>query len=349
MINVDTTGVKYLGSKKKLLPHIGSAIDNLDIKTAIDVFTGTTRVAQYLRKNGIKTDTSDLSWASTAYANTFVHNPKTNSHLQKHIDEMNKLDGVDGWLSQNYAGNVPQSEKRGNGRCFQLKNTMKADAARDYVEKLSLDIWEKHTLVVAIILALDSVDNTVGVQQAYLKEWCARSHNDILFKLPESCEGEVGTHFEGDCLTNKYNKYDLAYYDPPYSPHSYSTYYHIWDSIVKWDKPATSLKSNRRIDRVAKAKEYDKSMESPWNFADTALTATKTLLKRVDAKYHLLSYSNESLINQDDLVNMCNDIGETTMIEIDYKRNIMSQIGNAGKDVAKNQKNKELLILVKTS
>lgn len=348
ILDVDTVGVKYLGSKKKLLPYIGKAIESLDVKSAVDVFTGTTRVAQYFRANGIKTDTSDLSWASTSYAHTFVHNPRGNAHLQKHIDEMNNLAGVNGWLSQNYSGDVPQTDKRGNGRCFQLKNTMKADAARDYVETLTLDSWEKHTLVVAIILALDCVDNTVGVQQAYLKEWCARSNNDIFFELPYSFDGSVGTHFEGDCLTNAYNKYDLAYYDPPYSPHSYSTYYHIWDSIVKWDKPATGLKAKRRIDRVAKAAEYDASMESPWNYADSALNATETLLKRVDAKYHLLSYSNESLIKQDDLMKMCQTIGETSILEIDYKRNIMSQIGNA-KNAAKNQKNKELLILIKKS
>ena len=345
MNNVNTTGVKYLGSKLKLLPHIGKAIESLNINTAVDVFTGTTRVAQYLRGNGIQTDTSDLSWAASMYANTFVHN-KDNKHLQKYVDEMNKLNGVSGWLTSNYCGSVPQDEIKGDGRCFQMKNTMKADAARDYVETLNIEYWEKCTLVSSIILALDAVDNTVGVQQAYLKEWCSRSYNDIIFELPESHNGKIGNHFEGDCLKLKYNSYDLAYYDPPYSPHSYSTYYHIWDSIAKWDKPATDLKAKRRIDRVAKSDKYDSSMESPWNSAKTALDATEKLLKRINAKHHLLSYSNESLIKQDDLLNMCHKIGKTTLLEIDYKRNIMSQIGNAGKDAEKNQKNKELLILV---
>ena len=347
MKNVNTTGVKYIGSKLKLLPHIGQAIEPLNIKTAVDVFTGTTRVAQYLRGNGIITDTSDLSWAATMYAHTFVHN-KDNKHLQKYVDEMNKLNGTVGWLSNNYCGSVSQSDPKGDGRCFQLKNAMKADSARDYVETLNLDLWEKATLVTSIILALDAVDNTVGVQQAYLKEWCARSYNNIRFELPVAGVNYAGNHFEGDCLKIKYNSYDLAYYDPPYSPHSYSTYYHIWDSIAKWDKPETGLKAKRRIDRVAKSEKYDSSMESPWNSAKTALNATETLLKRINAKHHLLSYSNESLIKQDDLLKMCEKLGTTMLLEIDYKRNIMSQIGNAGKDAEKNQKNKELLILIST-
>lgn len=348
-IPVETTGVKYLGSKKKLLFYIGRSVEMLEVKSAVDVFTGTTRVAQFLKGNGIVTDTSDLSWASTAYAHTFVHNKGKNTHLQPYIDTMNGLTGVVGWLSANYAGDAPQVAKRSLGRCFQLKNTMKADAARDYVDTLKLAPWEKYTLIVSIILGLDVVDNTVGVQQAYLKEWCIRSYNDVIFKLPIPILGKSGKHFESDCLSAGYRKYDLAYYDPPYSPHSYSTYYHIWDSIVKWDKPATALKSKRRVDRVAKNSAYDNAMESPWNSAKTALDSTEALLKRIKAKYHLLSYSNESLIKENDLLKMCSKIGETTIIAINYKRNIMSQIGNADKDASKNQRNKELLILIKGS
>jgi adenine-specific DNA-methyltransferase len=343
----DTCGVKYIGSKKKLLSFIGDIVNPLDIKTAVDVFSGTTRVAQYLRSLGIKTDTSDLSWATTAYAHCLVHN-KSNAHLQTHIDAMNKLTGVQGWLSDNYAGTVPQTDDAVEGRCFQLKNAMKADAARDYIDALSLDPWEKYTLITSVIFALDCVDNTVGVQQAYLKKWCARSHNDIVFKLPISNTGPTGTHFEGSCLSIKYNKYDLAYFDPPYSPHSYSTYYHIWDSIVKWDKPATSLKAKRRIDRVAKNKDFDPSMESPWNSKNKAVDATRSLLKRIDSKYFLFSYSNESLIAEDALFNLLKEFGEITATEVDYRRNIMSQIGNAKDDAKKNQQNKEFLILVKT-
>lgn len=343
---IDTTGVKYIGSKKKLLPNIGAVMEPLKIKSAVDVFTGTTRVAQYMKASGVVTDTSDLAWASTAYALALVHNKKSNAHLQKHVDAMNALKGTEGWLSANYTGEVAQSEQRGNGRCFQLKNAMRADAARDYVDTLGLSPWEKATLIVSIIFGMDAVDNTVGVQQAYLKEWCTRSYNDVVFKLPTPAQGTAGKHFEGDCLKVKYGSYDLAYYDPPYSPHSYSTYYHIWDSLVKWDKPETALKSKRRIDRVAKNDAFDNSMESPWNSAKTALTATEILLKRIDAKHHLLSYSNESLIQQDALMEMCEKLGKVTIQEIDYKRNIMSQIGNADKDSEKNQMNKELLILV---
>lgn len=343
---IDTYGIKYIGSKKKLLPFIGEAIKDLKIETAIDVFTGTTRVAQYLKQKNIRCDTSDLSWAATCYAMTYVHN-KDNSHLLKYINEMNCLGGVRGWLTANYTGTVDESEKRGEGRCFRPKNAMRADAARDYVESLvNLETWEKSTLITSIIKGLDSVDNTVGVQQAYLKEWCDRSNNDIKFELPTCISGKPGMHYEGSCLVNEYRTADLAYLDPPYSPHQYSTYYHIWDSIARWDKPNTALKSRRRIDRVAKTSEYDNKMTSPWNSKTTAGQAFTDLIARLPTKYILVSYSNESIMPEDELMKICNNFGKTTISHIDYRRNIMSQIGNASKNADKKQTNQELLILI---
>jgi adenine-specific DNA-methyltransferase len=344
---IRTHGIKYMGSKKKLVKHIGDVVSVLGCKTAIDVFTGTTRVAQYLRQNGVKTFTSDLSWASTKYANTYVHN-EDNKHLQQHINKMNDIEPVAGWLTKNYTGDVPESEIKGNGRCFRSKNTTKADAARDYIERLNLkNQWEKDTLVTAVIRALDSVDNTVGVQQAYLKEWCDRSNTNINFKLPECVTGPTAEHFEGNCLEIDYPTADLAYMDPPYSGHAYSTYYHLWDSVARWDKPNTSLKVNRRIDRVSGSDTYDDSMKSDWNNKEKAIHAFEKLINRMPVRYCLISYNNESIVDQEILVKSCENFGCVTLTEVDYKRNIMSQIGNSSKNnPCKNQKNKELLILI---
>ncbi|MFZ9775153.1 MAG: DNA adenine methylase, partial [Candidatus Nanopelagicaceae bacterium] len=37
--------IKYLGSKKRLLPVLGEIFSRSGAKTALDLFTGTTRVA----------------------------------------------------------------------------------------------------------------------------------------------------------------------------------------------------------------------------------------------------------------------------------------------------------------
>ena len=75
---IHTTGVKYIGSKASLVDKIVDFIEQRVPPTqtqplrVIDVFTGTTRVAQAFRSKGWHTTTSDLSWAAEAYAHAFV-------------------------------------------------------------------------------------------------------------------------------------------------------------------------------------------------------------------------------------------------------------------------------------
>jgi adenine-specific DNA-methyltransferase len=336
METMDTTGVKYIGSKASLIPYIIKSIEEEDpnVRSAIDVFTGTTRVAQALKKKGILTTTSDLSWASDMYANTWISNEGSNTHLQSYIDTLNMLDGQEGWLTKNYC------DARGEGnsiiRVWQAKNGKKADSIRDTIAVWegngTLKPWEAKTLTTSLILALDKVDNTVGVQQAYLKDWCGRSFNDLHLTLPECIPGPQGKHIVGDCLTVQYPTADLAYLDPPYSTHSYSTYYHIWDSIAKWDKPDVSLKTNRRLDRVSGSDIFDAGMMSAWNSKKTALNAFDRLIERLPVKSVLVSYNNESLVPIEKLLELFKKYPSVKTTKIDYKRNIMCQIGNAAKE-----------------
>ena len=127
MNKVETKGIRYLGSKNKIIPKLIEVIEALPLedKTMIDVFTGTTRVAQAFESKGWTLTTSDLSWASEAYSANFV-GLSDNSHLQTYIDKMNELQGQADWLTNNYcdvtgaAGGtvrVWRAEKRRKGRC----------------------------------------------------------------------------------------------------------------------------------------------------------------------------------------------------------------------------------------
>ena len=212
-------------------------------------------------------------------------------------------------------------------------NGMKADAMRNKIAA-----WEQHgeithheamILTACLIFALDKVDSSVGVQQAYLKNWAARATKPLeLTDLPYS-SGPAGTHIIGDALANIYPPVAVAYVDPPYSAHSYATYYHIWDSITRWDKPAVGLKTNRRIDRVSSAEEFDESMKSAWNAKSTALDAFIRLVDRLPARFVVISYNDESLVPLETLEAALKAKYAVTVKKIPYKRNIMAQIGNA--------------------
>ena len=362
MSDIDTFGVKYIGSKGSLLGAILGVIDvNLgspESLKVIDVFTGTTRVAQAFRQRGWNVQSSDLSWASEAYANAFVlRTRESGKRIPALLHQLGTELSAAGttlqpdWITKNYCD--VSGVKGGTVRMWKQKNGLKADFLRNRIAAWesagTITHHEAMILTANLIFALDRVDNTVGVQQAYLKNWAKRADDDMaLVDMPYPPGAPAGTHQVGDCMELTYEPADVAYIDPPYSSHSYSTYYHLWDSITRWDKPAVGLKTNRRLDRVSGSEAFDPSMKSLWNSKRTALKALLDLCDRLPVKHLLISYNDESLIPHEELTKALKDkFGTVRVTRIGYQRNIMAQIGNAElSDTAAKTKNTELLLWV---
>ena len=229
-----------------------------------------------------------------------------------------------------------------------------ADAMRNTIaawkKSKRINHHESMILVTCLIFAMDRVDSSVGVQQAYLKEWATRAKSPLELKDLPFPAGPRGSHNVGDALKIVYGECDVAYLDPPYSPHSYATYYHIWDSVARWDKPAVGLKTNRRADRIS-GDGFDDKMHSPWNSKKEALPAFLELIERLPAKAVVISYSDESLVPLEKLETALKELYTVHKKVIPYKRNIMSQIGNAEAAIAAGAtaktENHEVLLWIK--
>lgn len=349
-LSVKTFGVKYIGSKNKILHHIINTVESFnDIgKTMIDVFTGTTRVGQALRANGWTVIASDLAWASHDYTELFIRTTREEvSALRALATELDEIganairESSGGWITRTYCDVGPASGDGSPVRVWKPENGRRADAIRDTIQEWvsSETITEEmgRKLVTLLIMALDAVDSTVGVQQAYLKQWASRASNQLCLanRIPsdewEVWGGPIGQFIGGDALSIKYPEADVAYVDPPYTTHSYATYYHIWDSISKWDKPEVGLKTNRRIDRVARGGCHDTSMASKWNVKKQVVGAFCKLVERLPVRKVVISYSNEALVP---IQQICDAICELPSVDshdvytIDHTRNIMANIGN---------------------
>ena len=112
-----TQGIKYAGSKLKILPYIVEILSGLkDIKKVLDGFTGTTRVAQAL---------AQLDYDVTA--SCYLKSNKPDKFYQDIINRLNSLKGYDGWYTKYYGGELTGDNKRP----FQAKNTRKLDAIRE--------------------------------------------------------------------------------------------------------------------------------------------------------------------------------------------------------------------------
>jgi adenine-specific DNA-methyltransferase len=351
---MNTHGVKYIGSKASLVDKIIDFIqEHLPTdapRTIIDVFTGTTRVAQAFRCQGWTVTTSDLSWAAEAYAHAFIkRTAASGDRIPSLITELKAVEPQTGWITSTYCDVV--SAGGGIVKMWKPVNGQKADAMREKIREWTVSGYcsyhESMILIACLVFALDKVDSSVGVQQAYLKTWASRASNPLDLKDLPFYDGPIGTHIIGDALVNPYPAATVAYLDPPYSAHSYSTYYHIWDSVVRWDRPAVGLKTNRRIDRVSNSHEHDESMISAWNSKRTALEAFLMLVSRLPVKYVVISYNDESLVPLETLVdNLKLAYSSVIMKKIPYKRNIMSQIGNAASAEEHKTENNEVLIWI---
>ena len=99
-----TAGVKYIGSKRTLIPYILDLIRPLDVKTVFDGFAGTTRVSQALSQNGYRVISNDGAVFSRVFGECYLLNQKPRSYYQPIIDHLNKLPGKSGWFTAHYGG-----------------------------------------------------------------------------------------------------------------------------------------------------------------------------------------------------------------------------------------------------
>ncbi|MBI3510860.1 MAG: DNA adenine methylase [Bacteroidetes bacterium] len=351
-----TQGIKYAGSKLKILPHILDCVSELEIKNVLDGFSGSTRVSQAFARLRFNTTSSDISEWSGTFGKCFLLNKKPPEHYRPIIEHLNSLKGRDGWFTEFYGGNLKNKEKRP----FQKKNTRKLDAIREEIDKMDLDEIEKAVALTSLILALDSVDSTLGHYVAYLAEWSPRSYKDLLLKLPDLFISEGKNEvIKGDIFeTIKGREFDLAYFDPPYGSNNdkmppsrvrYSSYYHIWTTVIKNDKPDLFGKVNRREDSrddfaPSVFEEFRKDEQGKF----IAMNAIRKLIEETNSKYILLSYSSGGRATKEELNDILNSNGKILkVIDIDYKKNVMGNMRWTNEWVNSDGKCHEYLFLMK--
>lgn len=354
--DIKTQGIKYAGSKLKIIPYILEVINDLPVKSVLDGFSGTTRVSQALAKKGYDVTSNDISEWSFVFANAYLLANKDISYYKDLIDTLNSLEGYEGWFSENYGGIDNSSRKNP----FQLKNTMKLDAIRDYIDKIEIDYVDKSVLLTSLILALDKVDSTIGHYASYLSSWSPRSYNDLILEVPNLFNSK-GRHsiLKNDIFdVIKDREFDLAYFDPPYGSNNekmppsrvrYSSYYHIYTSVVLNDKPLLFGKANRRNDSrdlISSSVFEDYKKDADGHFIAT--NAIKNLIQKTNAKYILFSYSSGGRATENELKEIFKTTGELIkVVKIDHKKNVMSTMKWTNEWLNGDSKNVEFLFLLK--
>ena len=335
-----TESIKYAGSKLKLIPQILQLVKKVDAKTILDGFSGTTRVSQAFAKLGYNVVCNDIAPWSEVLGTCYLLNTKPRDTYQPLIDHLNGVPPIDGWFTEHYGGLANDGcaiQVDGLKKPWQLHNTRKLDAIRLEIEQLKLEPIEKAVALVSLILALDRVDSTLGHFSAYLKDWAPRAYKELVLKVPEVFMSE-GNHqvYQTDIfeLVSQVSV-DLAYFDPPYGSNNekmppsrvrYAAYYHLWKSVILFDKPEVFGKAKRRKDSSDQlaASVFEEFRCNPEG-RFIAVEAIEKLIKMTQARWILLSYSSGGRATAEELNDVMLKNGKIlAVVEMNYKRNVMA-------------------------
>lgn len=352
--------IRYSGSKSKILSKINQIINHLEIKTALDGFSGSGTVSNHFKSLGFQTTSNDLAPYSKVLSETFLLAGNNKKELNEIIKHLNSLMPTDGWFTENYGGeynNGSTIQADGTKRPFYSNVTRKLDSIREEIDNLyPNDCVHKSVLLTSLLLALDPRCNDMGHQVSYLKNWTKSSLKPLNLELP---------YWKIDDLNHKvYNKnifditdsFDLVYFDPPYGTANtktkttrvrYFSYYHLWTTIVKNDKPNLFGASNRREDVSSDKKEG--AISDFENLSENIVSESFSKLLDFNSKYTLISYSNRSKISIPDLIDLIKNKHDIIdILEFEHKENSQANSTiNSKYKINYSENNKEYLILSK--
>jgi adenine-specific DNA-methyltransferase len=308
--------IKYLGSKRRLVPVLGALCAGVGAATALDLFTGTTRVAQEFKRRGARVTAVDAARYSEILAACYIATDAArvdHAELDEAIGRLDRLPGRPGYVTETFCT---------RSRYFQPFNGERIDAIRQAIADDHAGTALEPLLLTSLLEAADRVDSTTGLQMAYLKQWAPRSHQPLQLRAPVLIAGG-GRALLADAVTvaPALPAVDLAYLDPPYNQHRYFTNYHVWETLVAWDAPDHYGVACKRSDARLPA------TRSPFNRRGEMAAALESVVRTVPARLLVVSFSDEGWLPIEQVVGMCSDRDEVSVVGFDSKRYVGAQIG----------------------
>lgn len=317
---------RYIGSKHKLIEWIFSIINKEceKRKSFADIFAGTGVVSAVAARHFDEIILNDFLHSNYAIYQAFFSNGKWDKEkIDNIIKNYNNIDSQN--LDSNYF-----SEHFG-GKYFSHNSSKIIGFIRENIEENKSNLTDKeyYILIASLLYSIDKVANTVGHYDAYFK----KDHvEDGFFMRPiDPIEVKnVAIYNEDTNILAKKIKADVVYIDPPYNSRQYSRFYHLLETLTKWDKPklyGTALKpEEENMSDYCRVQAKDKFAE---------------LVRDLNAKYLVVSYNNtydsksnssKNKITLQEIKDILVAKGKTKIFEKDYRH------FNAGNTDFKNHK-----------
>lgn len=309
----DLQSRRYIGNKAKLTDWIMEIIykETEGNETFIDIFSGTAIVAREAMKTYKNVVLNDILYSNNIAYKAFFDNSNWDS--KKIIDIVNEYNILDPKeIKENYFS------KNFGGKFYEKDVSKLIGYIREDIESRKNELNEKEyaILLTSLIYTIDRLANTVGHFDAYIKKPIVKRPLNFRLIQTEEFTGAKIYREDSNKLVKRL-KGDIAYIDPPYNSRQYSRFYHIYENLVKWEKPklyGVALKPEpENMSKYCTVKAKD---------------AFKDLVENLNVKYLAVSYNNtykskskssKNKIEYEEIVEILNGVGETKIFDTIYK------------------------------
>ena len=342
--------IPYLGNKRRLLHVIAAAVRHTRCTggTFVDLFTGSTVVARWAKRQGFRVIAND--WEP--YSHEIARGTVALNRMPRFAGlggaeavfaRLNALKGRSGYVTRHLCPSRDDRPDPTRERMFFTRaNGRRIDAIRERLAAWQADGTlsraERAYVLSALIYAASYASNTSGVFKGYHHGWGGKTATALYRILapltltpPILLDGgrrNLALARDAQQLAGRLPKVcgrrpQIVYVDPPYNQHPYGSNYHVLNTIALWDKPAVSprvtLDGSVR-DKAAIRTDWRTLRRSPYNNAQQALPAFQQLVDAVDARWLLVSYSTDGNLPLDEMLGALARRGGLHVFTQTYKR-----------------------------
>ncbi len=305
---------RYLGNKYKLLDFIKSTVatECTGINTVADIFAGTGSVASAFADK--KLITNDILYFNyVCHVAWFGSEHYDKDKIKSLITYYNSINPQEeNYMSLNFANTFFSRED-----CLKI-GFIREDIETNYQAK-KINDRERAILITSLLYAMDKIANTCGHYDAYIKGAEFTRHLELCLPLASNNNNENNQCYNEDAnhLVERIEA-DLVYIDPPYNSRQYCDAYHLLENVARWKKPTVSGVA-LKMDRSALKSDYCTS---------DATLAFEDLVKKIKAKYILLSYNNmaekgndrsNAKISDNDIIRILSQKGKVKVFSESYR------------------------------
>lgn len=327
--------ITYIGNKRKLLDLIEEQLIIIkkklgkDLLISLDAFSGSGCVSRLLKYHSSDLIVNDLEEYSYIINKCYLSNPSKEErvNINRMIHELNNLNyDNEGVICNHYAPKETYNIQPGERAFYTRENALIIDTIRNKIN--NYDNKYSHYLLAPLLIKASINTNTSGVFKGFHKKHgighfggkdevntTSRITKQIVLEKPIFSEHKHNCDifiYKEDInkLISELPIVDVAYLDPPYNQHPYGSNYFMLNTIIQ--------------NKVGNNISYISGIPSDWNrsnynYANTCIDSMKYLLSNIKCKYIIMSYNNEGIISEEDMIQIIQGLDYNyTLKKMDY-------------------------------